>query len=289
MKFGYRLPNIGGQVSPDAMVQSGVLAEELGYVSLWVADHVVAPRAYAAGFSHLLEALILMAHVAAKTDKVELGTSVLVLPYRDPILVAKQVASIDQLSHGRVALAVGAGWMKEEFDLLGVDYNKRGRLLDESIKLMRQLWTGEVVNFSGRLLSVKDAISLPKPAHHVPIYIGGASDAALNRVVKLGDGWHPLGLSPEEVAQAAKRLRASKKDVTITLRLCVDLREGATPKDEAGTRVDLFGKRASIVSRIEEYERAGVDVLIPDFIAPDDAALDGQLRSFAKEIMSSFA
>src|SRR2546427_522263 len=223
MQFGFCLPNFGGTVSPAKMVESGILAEELGFDSIWSTDHVIVPRENIEPYGNLVEALVSLSYVAAKTEHVKLGTSIIVLTQRNPILVAKEAAALDVLSNGRLILGVGAGWLKPEFDLLGENFRNRGRRFDESLRLMRSIWTEDVINFTGEFYKIKNAVSLPRPRKLIPILIAGSSKAAIRRAANLGDGWHPVGVTPEQLEAGASIIRRRKRKAVISARLRIDL------------------------------------------------------------------
>jgi probable F420-dependent oxidoreductase len=222
MEFGVRLPAAGAKVSPENIVTVARWAEELGYHSLWVSDHVALPDPdhvissypyssnrwpYPAD-TNWLDPLLALAWAAAVAPSVKLSNSVMVVPLRNPILLAKQLSSLDFLTGGRVMLGVGVGWMKEEFDLIGAPFSRRGARTIEMIELMRALWTGETVDFQGEFYQVSGCKMHPPPAQPtIPIVWGGHSDAALRRVAQVGDGWHPLQNSLEQLAEGLQKLR----------------------------------------------------------------------------------
>ncbi|HVO27949.1 MAG TPA: LLM class F420-dependent oxidoreductase [Candidatus Margulisiibacteriota bacterium] len=206
MQFGVLLPQFGA-LARGAEVTRRIravaqTAEHLGYDVLWTAEHIIFPQTittpypYGGRFPYPLTDPILgivatLSYVAAITARIKLGSSVLVLPYRNPIVLAKELASLDVLSNGRLLLGIAAGWLQEEFDMLGVPFHERGRRTDESVTLLRALWTQERVTFRGSRFDLTEAAFFPKPVQqpHPPIWIGGGSPAALRRVGRLGDGW----------------------------------------------------------------------------------------------------
>jgi len=173
-------------------------AEELGFRSVWATDHLLVPTENYRPYGRLLEALTLLSFLATKTKEVRLGTSVLIVPMRNPVEVAKQVATIDVLSGGRALLAVGAGWLEKEFRFLNANFAQRGAFLDESIRLVRALWSQERINFQGKFFNIADGVFEPKPVQGggPPIWVGGNSRSAMRRAARLGDGWHPVGPDP---------------------------------------------------------------------------------------------
>jgi probable F420-dependent oxidoreductase len=291
MQFGFCLPNFDGTVTPDRMVESGVLAEELGFDSVWSTDHVIVPRENLHPYGILVEALISLSYVAARTERIKLGTSVIVLTQRNPILVAKQAAALDVLSHGRLILGLGAGWLKPEFDFLGEDFRKRGRRFDESIRLMRSIWSENLIGFSGEFFKLEDAVSLPHPRKPIPLLIAGASEAALLRAASLGDGWHPVGITPEELKKGVEKIRAKNRRAIISARLQIDLGKKKNKEYVSASgqmQVGLAGSAGQITDQIEQYISAGLQHVALVVTARDSRSLTASMRSIAREIMPSF-
>jgi probable F420-dependent oxidoreductase len=290
MQFGFCLPNFGGTVSPNKMVESGVLAEELGFDSIWSTDHIIVPKENIDPYGNLVEALASLSYVAAKTERVKLGTSIIVLTQRNPILVAKQAAAIDILSNGRLILGVGAGWLKGEFDFLGENFQDRGRRYDESIRLMRAIWTEDEINFSGEFYRLKNAVSLPRPKRTIPLLIAGRSKAAITRAANLGDGWHPVGITPIQLEDGAKKIRRKNRKAVISARLMIELgkNDGKYVSASGETQVSLAGSLAQVTEQIERYMKAGLQHLALVVPARDAKSLSATMRSIAREILPSF-
>ncbi|HLG70830.1 MAG TPA: TIGR03619 family F420-dependent LLM class oxidoreductase [Chloroflexota bacterium] len=193
MKVGVNLINFGAATTPEVLLGWAHMAQEAGYDAVMLSDHVVGTPDVAARYAHFYDPLATLAFLAGVTQGIELGTTVLVLPYRHPLLVARLGANIDQLSGGRFILGVGVGHSKPEFAALNVPFTKRGAITDESLDLIRQMWTKDRVSFEGRFFSVADADTSPRPVRrpHPPIWIGGRSEAAMRRAVRFGTHWHP--------------------------------------------------------------------------------------------------
>ena len=206
MKFGLRYCNTGRYVDPARAIELMQAAEAAGFESAWTVEHTVIPRGYQSAYPYttdgrlpggegdflLPDPLIWMAYVAAATTRIKLATGILILPQHNPVIVAKQVATLDHMSNGRILLGIGVGWLKEEFDAIGAAFENRGRRTDEYIAAMRELWSADAPNFAGRYVSFKDAFMRPKPVNRaVPIIIGGHTEAAARRAGRLGDGFFP--------------------------------------------------------------------------------------------------
>jgi probable F420-dependent oxidoreductase len=187
--------------------------ESMGYDTIWVSDHVIVPvgESYIPELMH--EPLALLAWLASATERVTLGVSVLVVPYRDPVFTAKFIASVDVLSKGRVVLGVGVGWLKQEFDALGASYDERGAQTDEYLRVIRNLWETETSSFDGRWKHYENMRMFPKAdrnrAGTIPIVVGGNEAIAVRRAATLGDGWHPINLTPDQVRDGIAKYHAA--------------------------------------------------------------------------------
>ena len=219
MKFGLRYCNTGAYVDPAKAVALAEAAEQAGFESMWTVEHTVVPGGYGSTYPYaaggkmaggndavpLPDPLIWMAYVAAATKRVKLATGIMILPQHNPVVVAKQVATLDHLSGGRILLGIGVGWLKEEFDALGVPFEDRGRRSDEYMKALRELWGAEKPSFEGDFVRFKDAYCRPQPVNgHVPLIVGGHSVAAAKRAGKLGDGFFPARGAPQDLFDIAR-------------------------------------------------------------------------------------
>jgi probable F420-dependent oxidoreductase len=291
MKFGIAVPNFGVYANGEQILEVSKLAEELRYDSLWVSDHVVIPASHKVFGDTFHDPLVVLAYLAANTDKIELGTSVIILPYRNPLVLGKMVSTLDMLSGGRVILGVGAGWLEGEFEALGLPFKERGHMTDEYIEILKELWTSENPEYSGDYHKFSNIKFLPKPERkpHPPIWVGGQSSKALERAAKYGDGWHPVGLTPGEFRGKAEYLRSilppEKKDrFVMSLRRNIEIKDGR----EFSADETLRGGREKITRGIREYMDAGVDHLILYILAGDYKGILKTLRVFAEEIRPGF-
>src|SRR6266849_334480 len=193
MKFGVCVPNYGESSSTEALRDVALEAERAGCDSLWTTDHILMPKNSGTPYERIFDSITTLAYLAAVTDKVKLGISSLIIPMRNPVLIANQLATVDNISHGRLMLAAGAGWNEKEFAHLGSNFHNRGKRLDASLRLIRALWGGET-SFKSRILGLEfsDAVFEPHPIQkRLSIWIGGTSKAAMKRAATLGDAWHP--------------------------------------------------------------------------------------------------
>ena len=291
MRFGIALPNFRPLGTRHALVEMAHQAEALGYDSIWATDIVVQTSSAAdERFSYSLEALTVTAYLAALTTRVQLGISVLVLPQRSPVLVAKEAATLDCLSGGRLVLGVGAGYHELQFRWLGADFRHRGQRLDEYILAMRELWTAPEPRFAGQYVAFADVAFSPRPVQPQgpPIVIGGSSPAALRRVARLADGWHPVGLTPTQYAAGMKQIRALTNgrhvEGSLRIRTVVDRRLDAKLGGDSVVQVSLDGSPAELRARIEEYRAAGVEHLVVYFEADDLQTSLRDMQRFAAEV-----
>ena len=227
MELGCHLPVYGPTATRDVLLGVARRLEDLGYDALWVSDHVVIPWRITSRYPYnatgdfplspttdFLEPLIALSLAAGATARIRLGTSVLVLPHRHPVLAAKMLATLDHLAPGRVVLGAGVGWMREEIELLGAPYAARGAWSDEAIALMRACWRDERVDFHGRFFRVDGVGCRPRPAAGtIPIWVGGHTRSALRRVARLGDGWHAAFPTLDQLREGLATLRAACGEV----------------------------------------------------------------------------
>ncbi len=294
MKFGLSLPTFETIATRDAIVRATQLAEEEGWDSIWVTDHVLMAVGQERPYGHLFEAMTTLAFVAGITQRVKLGTSILVLPARNAILVAKEIAALDQLSQGRVILGIAPGWNEREFGFLGADFHRRGRLLDEQIAVMRALWTEPKPSFDGKFYRFKDTLFSPKPVQTtIPIWIGGNSAAGIKRAARIGDGWHITGSIPEQVKQTAESMRPLIKDrpFTISVRAEVTM-DGKLPIDFNGPdgtpRRRLGLTTADIVRDVEAYRQVGVEYMVFVLRDEDLGALEKHVKDISRDVLPRF-
>ncbi|WP_370617777.1 LLM class F420-dependent oxidoreductase [Mumia sp. Pv 4-285] len=214
MRFGLAPPNYARWFDRTAIADVCTHAEQVGFDSLWFGDHVVLPRAEADVFGNAyLDVFPLLGHVAALTDRITLGTNVLVTPYRNPIVTAKEVATVDQLSAGRLVLGIGVGHVRGEFDALGVPFDERGRRTDEYLEAMRVLWEQDCATYQGRWVSFRDVCPLTRPVQQpLPILVGGDGPRSMRRALQHGAGWAPGQGTVDQLEHKIDQLRAMASD-----------------------------------------------------------------------------
>ena len=297
MQFGVWIPNCRHLATPGVIRAAAVRAEELGYDSVWVSDHVVVPNDKIANFGRaIFDPFVTLGVIAGATSRVRLGTTVLIVPYRQAIVTAKMVSTLDALSDGRVILGIGAGWVAAESAMLGVPFAERGAMTDEHLRAMQELWTSAAPSFDGKYTQFSDISFEPKPVQQpVPIWVGGHSRAALRRTVAFGAAWHPINRPPDELRAGRTELArlaqaAGGPAPPITLRNDVRvLRPGQTvPTSTHGGRV-IAGEPAALIDQIGELRECDVEHLVLEFLSEDGKALDEQMERFAADVRPAFA
>ena len=220
LRIGIHLPQYGPVSGPDSIVRAAQHAEALGFADVWVSDHTVQPADQGYPSPYLYDPLMTLAWAGAVTERVGLGTSVLVVPTHEPVSLANRLASLDNLSGGRLVLAVGVGWSAAEYAAVGQEFTNRGRRLDEALELFRAVWSDDPVDFAGEFTTLEAIRVLPKPARRIPIWVGGGTEAAYRRGVTKGDGFQVIGVTPDEAAPVMERLRRDRPgdDFTTSLR-----------------------------------------------------------------------
>ena len=299
MNFGVWIPNCRHLATPDLIRGAAVRAEQLGYDSVWVSDHVVVPHANVVNFGEtIFDPLVTLAVLAGATSRVRLGTTVLIVPYRNPVVTAKMISSLDALSGGRVVFGIGAGWVAAESAALGVPFAERGAMTDEYLQAMQELWTARAPTFAGTYTQFSGLVFEPKPVQkpHPPIWVGGHSRAALRRTAQFGAAWHPINRPPAELpasrAEHARHCQASGRAVPPALTLRNDIRivrpGQSVPASTHGGRV-LAGEPAALIDQIAELADCGVEHLVLEFLAADGRELDEQMAAFAERVRPRFA
>ena len=310
MDFGLHLPASSAGVSPQDLVSFAQTAEALGFYCLTVADHVIVPRNISVpypytvdgkypGTGYHLETLMTIGYLCGATRRIRFVTSVMILPYRNPVVTAKMLASLDVLSGGRLIVGAGVGWMKEEFEAIRTEpFSERGKVTDEYIAAFRELWTSDHPSFSGKYCSFSNIVFLPKPIQKpaIPIWIGGHSKQAIRRAARLGDGWHPIGgvptipLEPEDVAadrallrEQAERAGRDPEKIRVALKGSLFDRE---KQIAPGKRRRFIGTAEEVASDIRAYGAVGVDTMIFDVRRPTISETLERMEWMAQEVFT---
>ncbi len=302
MEFGVHLPQMGIHASRENLIRFAQEAERLGYHSGWVSDHIAWPQGIASKYPYTangdfpapnnmawLDPLGTLIFVSAVTERLKLGTTVLILGYRPPVQTAKLIATLDAVSNGRTILGVGVGWMKEEFDALGMPFDHRGARADEQLDVFEALFTEpEPSNEGGRFYPFPALGFSPKPAQgHVPIWVGGDTDPAFRRVAKYGDTFHaaftPLPLLREQwqrVRQFATEAGRDPDSIGFSTRVYLDFEATMDPAKS------ISGSPAEMLDQLAEYRAAGIGHLLFDIVARGGAeGREEAMRRFASDVM----
>jgi probable F420-dependent oxidoreductase len=287
VRFGLQLPTYGAGADPETIVQTAKRAEELGFESVWVNDHVLVPSTLPR-YAEILEAIGTLVWVAAHTERIRLGTSVLILPQREPILAAKQLATLDVLSGGRAIAGIGAGYVSEEFGFLGAPFETRGPRIEEQIAVLRALWGGER-SFHGNTFRFDDALfgPLPPQGAGLPIWIGGSAPPAIRRAATLADAWHPAHLDRPTLAEKRGELDelARGRSVGINLKLRVAL--WGEPPPAPGYQ--MVGGAADVRDELAGYGSDGLDDFTVVFPNETVGEFREMMETFAEQVMPALS
>jgi len=309
MKFGVAVTNaINPEITPagqaDYAARLTLAAEESGLDSVWVAERTVYPTDIMARYPHMfsphhsrpdsqrvLEATTTLAYLAGITKRVRLGFSVLCLPFRNPLLNAKTITTLDTLSGGRVNFGVGTGWMREEFEAIFADYDSRGAVTDEHLQIFIAACASDVPEFSGEHFSMSGNIFFPRPPQqpHPPIWVGGKTEAALRRVAIYGDYWNGIFVTPAEVQTKLTRLGElcdergrDRSEIGAAITMNLNLTDRTM---EDGERVLMTGSDEEVIDDLRRYEEAGLDTMIISVTGASTGQTVDLLRHFAEDLV----
>jgi len=308
MQFGVFLPISGRAAGPETLMEAAQSAEALGFDAIWSADRVVTPWQIATPYPYsenhefivppdrpFLDSLTCLAFLAGCTSRITLGVSVLVLPYRHPLYWARVAVSIERLSKGRLVMGVGVGWMEEEFAAQGLSFRERGRMTDEQLQIVNQLWTEEHVSFTGQFYQFQDIAFFPKPLQQprIPIWVGGEGRAAQRRAARYGDAWFPyfVEISPaalrdgyDNVLRMASAMGREREQVQLACCRPIEVTRDPVSQDERYLR----GTPEQLVEALLAYRLIGVSHLALQFMVPRWPDRVEQITRFAQEVMPHF-
>jgi len=286
MKFGLAFASSVG-TDPESALEICRVSEEAGFESVWGGEQVIFPDSIDSAYpytpdgkvpatpdTYIPDPLIWLAYVAAAAPTLRLGTCILILPQRNPLVLAKELATLDQLTNGRVELGIGVGWMREEFDALGIPWEKRGARTDEYVAALRTVWGGAHVEFHGEFVDFEPLTCTPRPAQgaDIPILVGGDTPAAIRRAAKLADGYFPGEGDPERLAELIAKVRAECENYD---------------RDPNSIEINaMFGiQMGDPAAGIEQMTEAGVGrAMIPAFFFAGDGGLD-RMREFGESFL----
>jgi probable F420-dependent oxidoreductase len=313
MKFGFTVPTRGGLATPDSIARIVREGEALGFDFASVNDHIVVPRTIDSTYPYsesgewqgrsggeALELLTMLAFMAGISEKLRLLTAVMVVPYRNPVLTARIIATADVLSKGRITIGCGAGWLREEFEALGTPpFDERGRVADEYLRVFKKIWTDPTPEFAGDYSRFKDISVLPLPVQkpHPPLWIGGESGPALRRAARLGDGWFPIGNNPKFPLDTYARYKAAVDKLhaladaegrdpgEIDLAYSLNWTFGSTPPLKSETKPALTGTPQEIAADIERFEQLGLAHLLLNFQGGSLNETLDRMAGFARDVI----
>jgi probable F420-dependent oxidoreductase len=314
MEYGFYLPNSGAGAEPDALADIAKQGDRLGFYCMVMPDHILQPNQVDSTYPYSLtgdilaagqsgdgewpEQITTLAYLAGVTERIRLVTSVMIIPYRNPILTAKMLSTLDMLSKGRLILGAGVGWMEEEFELLDAPpFAERGAVTNEYLEAFIELWTKDDPKFEGKYVNFSNITFLPKPVQkpYPPIWIGGQSKPAIRRAARLGDAWHPVGaipatpLEPEELAENLVLLRdyaekAGRDPSKIQVSVKAPLYDSG---DSSGPRRRFSGSPDEVRQDVQTYSDVGVTHLIFDFRTGEPKQTEDLMARFADEVMAA--
>ena len=302
------LPISGRAAGPDTLKEAACQAEALGFDSVWTADRIVIPWEIKTSYPYsegerfivppdrpFLEPLTCLAFLSGCTQKILLGMSVLVLPYRHPLYWAKVATTIDQLSKGRLILGVGVGWMTEEFEALGASFQERGKVSDEQLEVLKQLWEEERSSFEGLYYRFDNIAFYPKPYQkpHLPIWVGGEGERAQRGAAAHGDAWFPyfVRITPKELRRRFDNIRqwateSGRDPDQIRFACCPPIEVSAKPVPQEEDR--LRGTPQQHSEALKRYQKIGVEHIALQFMVPHYPERMEQIERFAKEVLPAF-
>jgi probable F420-dependent oxidoreductase len=313
MEYGFYLPSGGPAAQPDNLASIAQQGDKLGFFCMVMPDHILQPNQVNSPYPYSLTGDILaagqsgdgewpeqvttLAYLAGVTERIRLVTSVMIIPYRNPILTAKMLSTLDMLSKGRLILGAGVGWMEEEFELLNTEpFAERGAVTNEYLRAFIELWTNDNPKFEGKYVNFSDITFLPKPVQkpYPPIWIGGQSKPAIRRAAQIGDCWHPVGaipaapLEPEELAENLVLLhqyaeKAGRDPAAIQVSVKAPLYDAG---DSSGPRRRFSGSPDEVRQDVQTYADVGVTHLIFDFRTADPHRTEDRMARFAEEVMA---
>lgn len=308
MKFGFYLPNNGPTARPEPLAEIAKTGDKAGFDCMVVGDHIIVPKSIDSPYPYTvggefpggdsgeyLEQLTLLTYLSAITQEIKIVPSVMIVPYRNPVLTAKILATMDLLSNGRLVLGVGVGWMEEEFKVMhSQPFTERGKVTDEYLRIFKELWVSESPEFKGNYYEFSNIHFLPKPIQkpHPKIWVGGQSKAAIRRAVNLGDGWHPVGaipaapLEPSQISAELEYLKTySESKQRNPADLDIAMKAPLYDANAPGPRRKFAGKDEEILKDIEEYAELGVTHIIFDMRSTDLSETLERISWFSESII----
>ena len=290
LTFGLILPTMRDGAGPEVVEAGAEVAERLGWTSVWTTDHVLVPQPAAPEYGRIFEAITTLAWVGARHPSLRLGTSVVVVPQRNAVVLAKELATLDALSGGRLDVGVGVGWNEAEFANLGTSerFHRRGAYLDETIRLWRHLWSGSTAPFDGAFHQLRDFVFGPLPAQgeHLPVLVGGRASGALRRAGLLGDGYHSSAVGPADYAQRLPQIRSAAESAGRPMPR-LSARVSVQPGSTGGGPYALRGDPAAMLDEVRAFAALGVEHLAMAFEPRDPDAFVAAVEAFDGDVVQA--
>ncbi len=315
MQFGLSAPFRGPLATPEDILAIAQAADRLGFHYLTVSDHIVCPREIDAKYPYsdtgefpwtvegggdCMEQFTLMAWLCAATTNIRILSSVAVLPHRNPLFMAKSIATMDVLSGGRISIGCGTGWMREEFEALGVEFTKRGQVTNEYIEAMKACWTQENPSYDGDFVNFSNLIFAPKPVQdpHPPLWIGGESGPAMRRVAAHGDVWYPFASNPkfrlatpdayrERAARVKQAIAEAGRDPSaVGLAYNSPLHLESERQMDDGNRMPMTGSAGNRIGDIQAFAEAGAQFMVVNLTSNDRQEMLDRMEAFASDVMA---
>ena len=291
MKYGIADPNYGKFASKENITKISIEAEGHGFDSLWASDHLIFPKGHKGFGNEFYDPVLTLSFIASITNTIKLGTSVIVLPYRNPVVFAKEISILDVLSVGRIIMGIGVGWLEEEFQALGINIDERRGMTDEYLEIINELYVSDSPEFKGKYFNFSDIDFYPKPHQKPcpPVWVGGCSRNALRRAVKYGSGWHAAGSTPEELKEKTEELNIlleeynkSRNDFVVSVRKNLQI----TSRDISDERELPRGPVDKVIDGIDAYKDAGVSYIVFQILSSRFEGVIETMELFKGEIIN---
>ena len=292
MNLGIALP-ILANIEVTDQLQIAMKAEELGFKSVWASDHIIIPKEWKGRFSDIFpDPFVILTAISQNTTSIEIGTSAIILPYRNPLIVAKMCSTLDNFANGRLTCTVAPGWMEEEFQILDIPYENRIKRTVEYIKIMKTLWSEDPSNFNGDFFSFNNVSFQPKPLQkQLPIWMGGNHNKAIERSIDFADGWQPIWFSSAELKpkikylnEYAEKQNRSLENFSISLRNRIKFSNKNTDGEE-NPPTALIGEKNEVFEKILSYKELQIKEVVLDFLPPNKDEIFEILETLGNELI----
>ncbi|MCS7143065.1 MAG: TIGR03619 family F420-dependent LLM class oxidoreductase [Aigarchaeota archaeon] len=291
VQIGVCLPHYGEHLSRELVVRSAQLAEELGFDSIWTSDHIAISKQFSHPYGNITESLMTLSYVGGLTERVKLGTSVIVLPLRNTLQVAKQIATLDFLTNGRTIIGIGLGWERREFEVMGASYARRGEIIEEQIGVLRNVWRSSEPSFQGKYHDIRDVVFSPLPVQSggPPILMAGNSERAAARAIRLCYGWHPTGVPVDKYRDLVEKYGMRREGFILSGRFTIDpdKRTRLFTSHLGDIRVIIGGSVDEVIEYLSRYVELGVSNIVVYMGEVKKDEYERRMRWFMREVSPS--